>query len=433
MFSKFSSRKNSAILWLENYLSNQVVLSIQDDKVIEMMALINLGENDLKVLKSIKPIIEEHIQELATAFYDSILKVRHLKEIIERYSSISKLINTLKLHILEMFSGEINTNFINKRRNIAKTHFRIGLDTSWYMGAIHHLLHKVLVVVSSEIKTKGELDIAFSTIMKIFCLEQQLVLHAYEIESINVKEQDYLRVKNEITQQMLNTSTHLLAISEETNASVEKLAQNSEQVQDHIHHTNNEFGNTVKLVENGKQTIDFTNEKMGEIINLMKTVEESLGELIQSNAKIEQVVRLVQEIAEQTNLLALNSAIEAARAGQHGKGFAVVATEVKKLAENTKKSILEIKSITMISNKCTEEVMGSINNVKKEMEYGFEFTNKTREVLNSINESTKDNTVTMDEICKQVDELRENIVTIYQATAEVTRSAEVLNEATAIS
>ncbi|MBP0726908.1 hypothetical protein J5Y03_17255 [Bacillus sp. RG28] len=269
--------------------------------------------------------------------------------------------------------------------------------------------------------------------MKIFCLEQQLVLQAYEIESINVKEQDYLRVKNEITQQMLNTSTHLLAISEETNASVEKLAQNSEQVQGHIHHTNNEFGNTVKLVENGKQTIDYTNEKMGEIINLMKAVEESLGELIQSNAEIEQVVRLVQEIAEQTNLLALNSAIEAARAGQHGKGFAVVATEVKKLAENTKKSILEIKSITMISNKCTEEVMGSINNVKKEMEYGLEFTNKTREVLNSINQSTKDNTVTMDEICKQVDELRENIVTIYQATAEVTRSAEVLNEATAIS
>ena len=82
MFSKFSSRKNSAILWLENYLSNQVVLSIQDDKVIEMMALINLGENDLKVLKSIKPIIKEHIQELTAAFYDSILKVRHLKELL---------------------------------------------------------------------------------------------------------------------------------------------------------------------------------------------------------------------------------------------------------------------------------------------------------------------------------------------------------------
>jgi heme-based aerotactic transducer len=361
------------------------------------------------------------------------LQIPHLKKIIEKYSSISKLMDTLKVHILEMFNGEIGSNYLEKRRRIAKTHYRIGLDTSWYMGAIHHLLHKVLVVVSSEIKIKEELDTSLSAIMKIFCLEQQLVLQAYELEGMNEKEKDYLRVKNEITQKMTDISTHLLAVSEETNASVEKLAKSSEQVQNHIHHTNNEFGKIVKLVENGKQTIDYTSEKMADIIILMKAVEGSLGELIHSNARIEQVVRLVQEIAEQTNLLALNSAIEAARAGQHGKGFAVVATEVKKLAENTKKSILEIQSITVTSNKCTEEVMRSIHQVKQEMENGLEYTNNTREVLNNINQSTKENTGTMDEVCKQVDDLRENIVTIYQATAEVTRSAEVLNESTTIS
>ncbi len=61
--------------------------------------------------------------------------------------------------------------------------------------------------------------------------------------------------------------------------------------------------------------------------------------------EIYRVLDLITEIARETHILSLNAAIEAAAAGGHGERFSAVAEEVRRLAERSRESVDEVRSL----------------------------------------------------------------------------------------
>ncbi len=78
---------------------------------------------------------------------------------------------------------------------------------------------------------------------------------------------------------------------------------------------------------------------------MVHEIESIIHEMKEGHDKISAFTDVINSIAEQTNLLALNASIEAARAGEAGRGFSVVAEEIRKLAEESGKSVTDIKGI----------------------------------------------------------------------------------------
>ena len=143
-------------------------------------------------------------------------------------------------------------------------------------------------------------------------------------------------------------------------AAVEQLStsiQNISGSSDAVHSTSRETG---EAAINGRQIVSRTADEMKSIAEVVEASSRSVNELGQQSEEIATIANVIREIADQTNLLALNAAIEAARAGEQGRGFAVVADEVRKLAERTRRSTLEISSTVEKIRSCMTEAEKSM-------------------------------------------------------------------------
>jgi methyl-accepting chemotaxis protein len=143
----------------------------------------------------------------------------------------------------------------------------------------------------------------------------------------------------------------------------------------------------LSLAEGGTQTVGRAIEGISGLRDQVTAIANQIIRLSEQTAQISTVSDLVADLANQTNMLALNAGVEAARAGEHGKGFAVVAGEVRKLADQSKKSAERINSLV-------NEVQAAINSTvmvtdegTKKATVGIELAEETGDVFASITDS----------------------------------------------
>jgi methyl-accepting chemotaxis protein len=170
----------------------------------------------------------------------------------------------------------------------------------------------------------------------------------------------------------------------------------------------------LSLAEGGTQTVGRTIEGISGLRDQVTAIANQIIRLSEQTGQISTVSELVADLANQTNMLALNAGVEAARAGEQGKGFAVVAGEIRKLADQSKKSADRINSLV-------NEVQAAINSTvmvtdegTKKATVGIELAEETGDVFASIADSINQVFLNTQQIAQSA---KQQAVTVQQVVA----------------
>lgn len=216
----------------------------------------------------------------------------------------------------------------------------------------------------------------------------------------------------------------------------------SSKLMNHVMTSSNEMEKKANMINKAAEKgLESSNQGMKTVkvlVNNMTGIKESANQTSQSinvltkrTEEIGRTLNVITDIASQTNLLALNAAIEAARAGDAGRGFAVVAEEIRKLAEDSRKSAVEIEKIigdvqkdTVAASKAIETMESSVKEGNKssvEAEVIFQEIAKSSEETFGASKEIQTATVTQKESIGTVVKNFEQIVVVSEETAAGTQ------------
>lgn len=275
--------------------------------------------------------------------------------------SQEKILNAVEKGMKRVGSGDLTFHEKNTRQDVLG---QLLYETNKLSMGFNTLVGKLIDIASQVAKSSSEQETSTEEVQKA---TENI---AATIQEVSAGAQEQVASMEEVSEFMRRISKDMHQLTESM-----KMAMNS-----------GEEG--MIKGQKGNASIESSIGQMEVIRQFFESSTNVMRDLEKKSQKIGDIIHTITGIAEQTNLLALNAAIEAARAGDHGRGFAVVAEEVKKLAEDSSHSALEIMKIITETQKKTKEAVAAMEVGSQEVEKGSTVIEETgesiREILNSL-------------------------------------------------
>ncbi|OLN21266.1 hypothetical protein BTO30_15905 [Domibacillus antri] len=370
-------------------VTEELTKSLQDLEKLQMDNMVQSSEDATKHVAQV---------QLASLFIMIAAIVIGIGTALWISRQIAKPIQTLVFSMKQVASGDLRVQEVNIKSR----------DEMRDLGNAFNQMIRDLKPVISDVR-ESSAQVAVSS--------EQLNAGSQESRSASEGIARLIQQTAEGMEQQLHYFNDVQSSMQEMAKGMDQITLNNEEMLQSTETTNS-------MTKEGAASIHKVLQQMNKITDSASHTAEVIRSLGNRSNEIQNIVGFITEIAEQTNLLALNAAIEAARAGENGKGFAVVAEEVRKLAEESKKSAQQITQMIALIQSETHQAVTSIKQQNNDVEEGLLFTQEANGAFAEIEGSVGQVTHNVEEMSSSIQNLDTFIVRIVQAVDHVQKIAE---------
>jgi methyl-accepting chemotaxis protein len=382
---------------IDNFFEKASKDSFYDDPYLKK----NLNEAYERYTKDIKPM------------FDTIHAV-YVKDIVDEIGDVAIEIEEPARYISLRFVNM--SDFVDKRIKKISTDITESLDKNYYLNIVVSLIVLLSTCVvlwrlgryivnsinfidrhisenSKNLNLNNPINFANNDELGQICSNINTLM--FSIQQALLKAKATFHQTEEVNNKVNNSSKDIIDLAQKQDQIVENVNTYTSEIYTELDESRQISETSAKYMQEDFNMLEKMIKTLNNIVDSINKVSideqeiaTKIGQLSEQTTQIRTVLEIINDISEQTNLLALNAAIEAARAGEHGRGFAVVAEEVRKLAERTQKSLLEIDATISI---VVQSVVQVSEHIKVNSEQVEKLNNDANEISTMATE-TKEST-----------------------------------------
>lgn len=295
-------------------------------------------------------------------------------------TGIDKTIKSIISNLKKAAGGDLTVDFSMKR----KDEFKVLADE------INHTFSNMKMLIGQVKGMSGDVSVASTDVTKT--------------------SEAFLKTTQDISTAMNDIERGVMQQAEDAEECLKQMDKLSNKIMQMSENT----GEIGKIAEGTKKRIQEGTVVTGELtlqtkstISITTDIVRGIEELNQKSMSIDSIINVINEISSQTNLLSLNASIEAARAGEVGKGFAVVADEIRKLAEQTRHSVNDIRDVIESIQGNTMELVKSAKSAENVLVLQDMAVKNTAESYQGINNSVDNLMIHLKSIIENVNNIEE--------------------------
>lgn len=139
-----------------------------------------IDDSDVEALRSVKSLIESHADEFIDRFYAHLQAFEGTRAFVTDPAVLKRLLDAQRRYLLSLFDAQFDADYFEQRCHIGHTHFRIGLDFKWYVGAYGLYLGFFVPLFEAHFASEpARLQALQAAYRKVLLMDMSIVLEAF--------------------------------------------------------------------------------------------------------------------------------------------------------------------------------------------------------------------------------------------------------------